>query len=48
MPGLELCEEEDLVDQLADRVDFAPCLLDEVVDILPRKRRELEQGKQPR
>ena len=30
VPGLELGQEEDVVDQLSDLVDFALCLLDEL------------------
>ena len=45
--GLELGEEEHLVDQLADRVDLAPRLLDERRHVLARETRELEQREQP-
>ena len=48
MPGLELGEEEHLVDQLADLVDLAPRLLDELGHVLARQARELEQREQPR
>ncbi len=47
-PGLELGQEQHLVDQLANRIDLAPRLLDELVDVLAGERRELEQGEQPR
>ena len=47
-PRLELGEEEHLVDQLADLVDLAARLLDELRHVLARQRRELEQREQPR
>ena len=43
----ELGQEEHLVDQLADLVDLGARALDEVGDVLPRQRGELEQGEQP-
>ena len=43
---LELAEEEHLVDQLADLLDLAPSLVDEVGDVLAGEQRELEQGEQ--
>ena len=46
-PGLELGEEEHLVDQLDDLVDLAPCLLDELGHVLARQAGELEQREQP-
>ena len=41
--GLELAEEEHLVDQLADLPDLAARLVDEVDDVLAGQRRHLEQ-----
>ena len=46
--GLELGEEEHLVDQLADLLDLAARLLDELLHVLARQQRELEQRQQPR
>ena len=45
--GLELGEEQDLVDQLADLLDLDARLLDELRDVLARQRRGLEEGEQP-
>ena len=46
--GLELGEEEHLVDQLARRLDLVAGAVDERVDVLARQRRRLEQRQQPR
>ena len=46
--GLELGEEEDVVDQLADLLDLAPRLLDEVGRVEARELRRLEKGHDPR
>ena len=43
---LELAEEEHLVDQLADLLDLAASLVDEVGDVLAGQQRELEQREQ--
>ena len=45
-PGLELGEEEHLVDQLPDLPDLAPRLVDELGDVLAGQRRHLEQREQ--
>ena len=44
----QLREKEHLVDQLADLVDLAACLLDELGHVLSGQAGELEQGEQPR
>ena len=44
---LELAEEEDVVDQLTDQLDFTPCLVGERGGILTRERRSLEQREDP-
>jgi hypothetical protein len=41
--GLELAEEHDLVDQLADLVDLRPRALDELSDVLAGQRRRFEE-----
>ena len=46
-PGLELGEEEHLVDQLDDLVDLASGLLEELRHVLAGKAGELEQREQP-
>ena len=46
-PGLELGEEEHLVDQLDDLVDLAPCLLEERRARPRPERGELEQREEP-
>ena len=46
--GLELAEEQDLVDQLADLVDLRPRALDELRDVLAGERRRLEKREQSR
>ena len=45
---LELAEEQDVVDQVAGRVDLLTGLLHELVDVRARKRRGLEQHEQSR
>ena len=45
--GLELREEEHLVDELGDLVDLRPRLLDERRDVLARQRRRLEKRQEP-
>ena len=46
--GLQLAQEEDVVDELADVLDLRPRLLDERRGVLPRKRRRLQQSEQAR
>ena len=45
--GLELAEEEHLVDQLADLLDLVACLVDEVEHVLAGERRGLEEREEP-
>ena len=47
MPGLELGQEEHLVDQLDDLVDLPSGLLEERGHVLAGKAGELEQREQP-
>ena len=45
--GLQLAEEEDVVDQLARLLDLLARLIDELVDVGARERRALEQDEEP-
>src|SRR5581483_4539870 len=47
-PGLELAEEEDVVDQLPRLLDLLACLLHQRVDVGARQRRVLEQHEEAR
>ena len=46
--GLELAQEENLVDELADLVDFGPRLLNQLRDVRARQERGLEQREETR